>query len=255
MTSPRRLQEILLSLGLAEHEASTYLAMLSLGQTSVLRISRASGVKRTTIYSVIESLQQRGLVRLEQRGFKRYFVAEAPEKLESILEQRRDALHAALPEFQAVYNLGASDSLIKYYHGVEAVKSVYEDLLRSVKPGDDYLIVSNPDQWFKLAPEFFTDFLARRARMPLKVRTLFQEDEWGRQRQKSGIDSNQEIRFLPKGTSLTTNLVIVPTRVVVHQLIPPVMAIVIENRSIIQLHRETFEIMWKSIGGSVERAK
>lgn len=247
MLSSRRLLEVLESLGLNSQEALVYTSMLGLGQTTVLKIARASGLKRTTIYSVLDSLQRRGLARLEQKGFKRYFVAEGPDKLELILEERRELLRSALPQFQAIYNLGAGDSLIKYYHGVEAVKSVYEELLSSVKPGDDYLIVSNPEPWFQLAPEFFQDFLRRRARLPIKVRSLFQDVPWGRERQKSKFDQNMEIRFLPKGTLLSTNLVIVPTRVVVHQLVPPVMAIVIDNRSIIQLHREMFEIIWGSL--------
>ena len=54
-------------------------------------------------------------------------------------------------------------------------------------------------------------------------------------------------KILPKNTTLTTNLVIIPKKVFIHQLVPPVMGIVIENKSIIQMHREMFEIMWKSV--------
>lgn len=221
--------------------------MLRLGPTSVLKIAKASGVKRTTIYSVIDSLQRRGLLRIDQKGFKKYFVAEGPHKLESLLEEKRHNLRNMLPELHAIYNLGESDSLIKYYEGIEAVKSVYQGLLEGVKPGDDYLIISNPDSWHKLAPEFFSDFLSRRSKLPIKVRSLFQDVAWGRQRAQLRLDPNMQIKFLPKGTNLSTNLVVIPQRVVVHQLVPPVMAMVIENKSIIQMHRESFEIMWRAL--------
>lgn len=58
---------------------------------------------------------------------------------------------------------------------------------------------------------------------------------------------NETIRLLPKATKLTTNLVITPKRVVIHQVIPPIFAIVIENKSIIQMHREQFEMIWNSL--------
>ena len=73
-------------LGLGANEAAVYIAMLSLGPATVLSISRASGVKRTTIYNVLESLKQKGLVRTDVRGFKQLYAAEHPKKLESMLD-------------------------------------------------------------------------------------------------------------------------------------------------------------------------
>lgn len=247
MATEKDILASLQKIGLSDHEAIVYLSMLQLGTTTVLKVARRSGIKRTTIYSVIDSLTQRGLVTIAQRGFKKYYQAAPPEKLESIVEDGKRQFTAILPEIQALYNLGDTESFIKYYHGIESVKSVYESLLKEVKPGDDYLIISNPERWHKLAPEFFSDFLARRSILPIKVRTLFEDVPWGRKRKDQRIDKNQEIKFLPKGTNLSTNLVVIPTKVVVHQLLPPVMAIVIENKSIIQLHRETFEVMWKAL--------
>ena len=57
----------------------------------------------------------------------------------------------------------------------------------------------------------------------------------------------ETIKFLPAQTKLSTNLIIIPKRVVIHQLIPPITAIAIENKSVIQMHREMFEIMWKAV--------
>ena len=47
--------------GLSETEAKIYLAALELGQTSVSRIARKSGIKRTTIYLSLENLMEKGL--------------------------------------------------------------------------------------------------------------------------------------------------------------------------------------------------
>ena len=58
---------------------------------------------------------------------------------------------------------------------------------------------------------------------------------------------SEKIKILSKKSIFTTNLVIIPRRVVIHQLIPPVSAITIENRSAIQTLSEMFDVIWNSI--------
>lgn len=242
-----KLTNILQNLGLSENEAKVYLATLSLGLTTILRIAKSAEVKRTTVYSVVESLKLRGLISEELKGWKRYFVAENPEKLEKVLDEKRNNFQNLLPEFLALQNLKGSDALIKYYQGLEAVKNIYNDLLDEIKAHEDYLVIAAQEQWFNLDPKYFQNFIKKRAKLPINIRLLMIDSLISREHQKQEQIFNEKIKILPKNTSLTTNLVITPQKVVIHQLIPPIMAIVIENKSIIQMHQELFEIIWKSI--------
>jgi len=242
--------EILKEIGLSEHESAVYFTMVSLGPSPVLKIARASEVKRTTIYSVIDSLKEKGLVRMELKGFKSLFVAESPEKLENILENRKNQFKKHLNDFLAIYNKGGGETLIKIYEGLEATKSIYNSLIRDIKPGEDYLVVSSMDKAFSFDRAFFTDFQERRAKLPIKVRVLIgdPETEEGKRFKKFEQNYNLKSKFLPNGTKLTTNLIITPQRVVIHQFEQPIMAIVIENKSTIKMHQELFEVMWNSMG-------
>ena len=241
--------EILKEIGLTEHESTVYFTMVSLGPSPVLKIARASGVKRTTIYSVIDSLKEKGLVRVELKGFKSLFVAESPEKLESILEQRKNKLKTHLKDFMEIYNKGGGETLIKIYEGLEATKSIYNGLLRDIKPGEDYLIVTDMKKAFSIDREFFEDFRERRAKLPIKTRLLISDSDSqeGQEFKKYEKNFNLQVKFLPTGTKLSTNLVITPQKVLIHQLDQPIMAIVIENKSTIKMHQELFEVMWNSI--------
>ena len=237
---------LLTELGLSENEAAVYLATLSLGATTILRIARAAELKRTTVYSVIESLKQKGLITLEVKGWKTLYVAENPEKLDTMIESRRAQLKKAMPELAALYNLHGGESFVKYYEGLEAIKSVYEGLIRDVEPHEDYLIVSNLAQWQSLDPVFFADFLKRRGKLPINVRMLFTDTPEAREA-KRARKINETVKILPANTALTTNMVVTPQRVVIHQLTPPLFAIVIENRSTIHMQQEFFEIMWNAL--------
>lgn len=242
-----KLESILINLGLTENEANVYLASLSLGPATILKISQAGNIKRTTVYSVIESLKKKGLMRIELKGWKKLYTAENPEKLEFILEEKKNQLASSLPEFMSLYNLKGGESFIKYYEGLQAVKSVYESLLRDIRPHEDYMIVSDQSKWQELDPKYFLKFLERRAKLNINIRLLLQDSEVARKVQKIQATYNEKIKILPKGTSLVTNLVVIPKRVVIHQLTPPIMAMVIENKSIIKMHQQFFEIMWQSI--------
>lgn len=241
--------EILKEIGLTENEAGVYFTMVSLGQAPVLKIARASGVKRTTIYSVIDSLKEKGLVRVEMKGFKSLFVAESPEKLEGILEQRKNKYRKHLLDFMQIYNKGGGESLIKIYEGKEAVRSVYDGLLDDIKPGQDYMIVTGMRMAYETDKAFYDDFRDRRSKLPIRTRMLTTdpENEETKYITKYQKNFNMEIKALPAETRLSTNMVITPQRILIHQFDQPILAIVIENKSAIKMHQEIFEVMWNSI--------
>ena len=242
-----KLIAILKDLGLSEHEAQVYFAALSLGRTTILKISRASAVKRTTIYSVLENLKRRGLIRVELKGWKTFYVAESPERLEQIMESRKEKLRKAFPEFMSLFNLEGGESVIKYYEGMEALKGTMEDTLKLMKPDDWYLIISNSTTWHERDPKWFYGFLERRAQVPLQTRALFQDSEFARLYLQKQHFYKQPSKILPPGTPFSALMTITPYRLVIQQLAEPMMAIVVENKSIIQMQKELFEIIWRAL--------
>lgn len=237
--------QILIDLGLSENESLVYLAALSLGPCKVSDIARISGIKRTTVYFVIDSLKESGLMFIEHKGFKKLFVAEDPERLEKILEKKRSNLFSILPDLSTMHNLKGKSSSVKTYEGIEAVKSAYEDLLKEMKVHEEYLAVSDMKKWYGQDPDYFKNFIERRAKMNINVRLLLQDSDIARGQKSKEINYNEKIKILPFGTNLTTNLVITEDKALVHQLDEPVMAIVVSNRSVINMYKEFFEIMWK----------
>lgn len=239
---------ILMELGLNEKEAKVYLAGLSLGPTSVAKIASISQIKRPSVYPVIDRLQNLGLIVEEIKGFKTLYQAEPPEKLELVLEERKAKFKNALPDFSKLYNLQGRHDLIKRYDGLQAVKSVYEDLLKNIRPGQDYLIIADQANWLKLDKDYFMDFSRRRAKLPIHIRmlqVLSPEAEWFKKYEKN---FNLQIKFLPENLiSMPTNLVVIPKMLVIHQIIPPISATVIENKSAISLHQQLFKIIWNSL--------
>ncbi|MFH0856345.1 MAG: helix-turn-helix domain-containing protein [bacterium] len=246
-----KLLSFLSEMGMTENEAKIYLTLLSLGATTILKLSNVSEIKRTTAYAVVESLMQKGLVKIEVNGFKKLFVAEAPEKLEVMLELRRKKMKELLPEFMAIQNLEGAESFIKYYDGLESIKTVYEEILKEMRPHEEYLSIGNPSKWFPLDNEYFQKFRQRRAELSRKINFkichLLRDCEKAREIKNYEKNYNEKIKILPEKINFSSNLIIIPKKVIIHQLIPPFRAIVIENPSAVHLQRELFNVIWETL--------
>ena len=238
------LKQILTDVGLSDNQASVYLASLALGPTTPVKIANAAGIKRTTVYPVIESLQRTGLMNIEIRGLKKQYFAESPDKLESIVEMRHQQLKKSLGSLSALHNLKSGESSIKYFDGVDSVKTVYNSLLDDIEAKQDYLIISSPQEWFELDPDFFKDFIDRRSKLDIKIRSLLLDSKIARDYKDNERNYNLKAKILPKNISFKANIVIIPKKIMIHQLVPPIWAIIIENQYIVETHQQFFEMMW-----------
>lgn len=243
----RKLLEILKNIGLDETEATVYLSSLSLGPTTVLKIARATNIKRTTIYGTIESLQSKGLMRIELKGLKQLYVAENPEKLEVMLESRQREFQASLPEFMALHKMEGGESVIKFYTGIKAMQQIYMDTLREIKPHEDYIVIANQEKWYNLDPKFSLRYIEERAKLNINTRLLFQESEIANIHKGFERNFNQKVKILPKGTPLNVDTILLPKKIITFELLPPYKITIIENQNIVELYREMFEIIWNKV--------
>ena len=118
-------------LGLSDKESKVYLAALELGPAPVQDISHKARVNRATTYVMIESLSARGLMSTFQKGKKRFYVSESPERLMTIIQtqqkelfERQAELEGMMPLLSALYNAEGAKPQIRYLEGVEGVKTV-----------------------------------------------------------------------------------------------------------------------------------
>ncbi len=243
-----KLLKLLEDIGLNNNEAQVYLASLSLGSTTVLKISKLSGIKRSTVYDVIESLKNKGLMNIELKGWKQFYKAENPERLASVLEERNRSFSAKLPELMSLYSLKGGQSSIKYYTGLKSMKQIYLDTLNEVKKGDEYLIITNQEKWFNLDSEFWMkEYIQERAKLPCKTRLISTDSPIAREHKKFQKNYNSEFKIFPEDTEINVDTVLTPYKLIVVDLTHPLTTLVIENKNIIQLQKQTFEMIWRSI--------
>lgn len=116
--------------GLNPKEAATYLAVLELGEASMGQLVKKSKLKRTTLYDMVESLKEKGLISTAKRNKKILYVAENPSRLVEQMEERKQALEKIVPELLAITNNITNKPKVRYFEGIEGIKEVYRDILR-----------------------------------------------------------------------------------------------------------------------------
>ena len=130
------INSILESLGLLESEINTYMTSLQNGPSSVIDLSKETGLSRQGVYTAIQSLGERGLMSSVKRDKKTYYAAEGPEKLldfakrkqEEVTERTKE-LKKILPELEL--KAGGEKPVVRLYEGKEGIKVLLEDTRQS----------------------------------------------------------------------------------------------------------------------------
>jgi HTH-type transcriptional regulator, sugar sensing transcriptional regulator len=245
-----KLKQNLINLGLSENEAMLYLSGLNLGQTTILDLSKNSGLKRSTIYGVIETLKQKNLCYEIMDGWKKSFAMREPSQLATILDQKKLELQKILPEFEAIVNLGQSNSGVEFHKGLSGIKSVYNEIIENICDDGFQYIIGDLDHWYELDRDFFEDYLTEKTKLSKKhnfdVKAIFRKTD---KSAVSHIKRQKELNMQTKLIKLvenTPNFILTQEMLVIQQLSSPIHAIVIRNKGVIKLQKAMFEMIWNN---------
>lgn len=125
------IDRVLTDIGLHETEVRFYLAALELGQASIRDIAQKAGISRTNAYDVFSRLLEQRLVsEISQSGDRlMLIVAESPQRVLEIVEERRKKLEAVMPELLSLHNRTPAKPNVRYYQGEDGIKAVLEQTL------------------------------------------------------------------------------------------------------------------------------
>lgn len=233
--------EILQQFGLEVKEAKVYLAVLELSKGTVQGIARKAGLERTGTYYIVESLMKKGLLTLTTHTKKKYFLAENPQKLLTVIKEREQNLQEILPELQSLYNTLPQKPRIRFFEGEEGIKTIYKEI---IYPQKEILCYASSSHIYQILPDFFPNFIQSLLAKKIKMREIVKKSaeaiDYGRYYKKP----LQEMRFLSQKVDFATDNVIFEKGVAMISYRGDTHGIVIESPEIAQTQKEIFEILW-----------
>lgn len=127
-------EQYLINIGLSEKEAKVYLKLLQVDRDNVTGLAKKTKINRTTIYPVIESLKEKGLVSEVNEGKKVEFQAEPLERLETYVERQKvlyeesaKRLRDVIPQIKSIEREAGERPVVKYFEGRDGAISAYEE--------------------------------------------------------------------------------------------------------------------------------
>jgi len=236
--------DILKEFGLTDNEAKVYLACLELGVSTIQDLAKKSMVKRTTVYTTVDGLKQKGLISQTKKGKKTFFVAESPDSLIQLSEKRHKQIKKILPELKSIYNITGTKPKLRFFEGKEGYLSVYENILKE-KP-KEFLALASYDDFFKhLDPVYEDDWTARRIALGISLRWLNFESKHVMEHATEDKKSLRECRLLSKKFPFKSTMFIYNDKVaMVSGEQKEFMAVVIEHPEFYHTFKQIFEMLW-----------
>ncbi|OGI28664.1 MAG: hypothetical protein A2288_00785 [Candidatus Moranbacteria bacterium RIFOXYA12_FULL_44_15] len=241
------MQNQLEKLGFDPKEATLYLALLELGEAGIVEISRKSGLKRTTVYHILDDLKSRGLVSQNQKGKKVRYMAEDPHSIGQSLKEKEALFEKTLPELLSIANMFEKKPAIRYFEGLNGIKEVYNDEL---KHESSELLCWWAESYAIFGDEFFYDYyVPERLKKKIWVRSIMPRNDAMAKYDANNEKELRQVRVADlEPTFAELEISLYGKSKVSIKSFQEKFALIIESRALFNTLKNIFELQWKSLG-------
>ncbi|OGH87984.1 MAG: hypothetical protein A3J93_02300 [Candidatus Magasanikbacteria bacterium RIFOXYC2_FULL_42_28] len=240
--------EIFKKLGFSDKFSKVYLALLSLGPSSVRDLADSCGLNRGTVYEALNWLEQKGLVEFYKKDTRQSFVATPPERLVRLAREEQSAwretetrLAQMTTELEALYNRGGARPIARYFEKDEINKILEEVLDVCAEDAEKTYRIFSAEGVRKFLYDNWPTFSDARIGKSVAVKVI----ALGEGGQLRGLD---ERKWLAGGDH-GTYIIIYPGHVAYISLDAKgdPWGVVIENAGVFETQKKLFDALWQRI--------
>lgn len=204
------LRRALGELGLGAHEARLYSLLLAHGPASAASLAKRSGVARSSVYTALAALVDRGLVATTHQDEVKRFVPTGHDALVEAMrrEQERARTRVSLAEtLRAHFAAPEGDSTgaprVIHFEGATGLRRIFMAMLRAAPKGSTLKVLRDEFIWTDAWSFVFEDPWRDRVRAlkverALRTRLLVNRSPEERRRMRAhGSRPHLDVRFLP----------------------------------------------------------
>lgn len=246
---PKVLNFLVDKFDLSETEAQLYIGLLKKGPSTVMDISRFTGINRATAHINLEDLIKKGFVNQTKKpnSKRRILVAERPDKLEFILKERKRKVErtlGVLPDIVTQLKSMKSDDtgsevLVEYYKGKFEVENIYDEVLQA----DEIRSYVNVEKVFEVFPENEEKFTsAYKSREDMYMWEILNSDN----PYANSISTNRyKYKFFPKKVDLSAlDYIIYDGKIAIIKAVDEPTGIVIKSDELYESSVDIYDFVW-----------
>lgn len=190
------IEKKLMEIGLERNEAKVYLQLLENEDCLASAISKRTNINRSVVYSVLDSLTQKGFASYIIKNSTRVYRAANPSKIKDMLEERKKEFDLILPNLLSIKKIKSKKPIVEILEGREGFKTILNDLLRQKK---DWFAFNIPGKGPEIMGPMVHAFEKDRQKAKIKLRAICVKTKDGTKRGKEFSSMNHtSVKYMPK---------------------------------------------------------
>ena len=194
--------EKLEKIGLNKSQSKIYSTLLNNGELKGSEIAKETKISRQLTYKVLDELIDINLVKKNDKdGSVATFEITHPVNLEKLLIKKENEIKKSQEELKLVinnltsdYNLISGEPGVKVFEGVDGIKKVLED---SLKTKGEILTYADVEPLIRHIKELNDDYVQKRLKLGIKKRALVLDTEFARKYMKENYKGKvTDTRFI-----------------------------------------------------------
>jgi sugar-specific transcriptional regulator TrmB len=237
--------ELLRGIGLSDREILAYSGLLKLGPSSATQLAKEVGLKRTTVYSILENLIRKEIVSSYRKGHKAIFDPLIPNKLLSLYERKLESLTTLIPYLEKIQSVQTKPFGVRFIQTRREFESFYNQILDEYKDRS-YYIIGNANTFINIDTDFILKFRKNRALRNIHTKLILSHDS----KAAAGQDDPsliREFKYLPEKYVFKSTIDIYDDKILIVGPEVKSLAVVIAVPPMVDVFRSVFEVLWENI--------
>lgn len=245
-----KIKKFLTDIGLSEKEAAVYLALLPVDSSSVIDLSKSTGINRTTLYPILEDLLAKKIILEIKEGKKIRFQAEPPERIATFVQSQRakfeeqeKLLDDMIPQMRGFVRQTGEKPVVKYYDGREGIlQSIAEYYHIGDRETEEFLIYPRDTVKNLFSPQEQKKAQSTRIKSDVHMNSIFTSTE-----PYPSDPTSSRHRLDPKDYKIMCEIGIYGDRVHIHTLSQNLSAIYIKSADVAETLKTLFKLAIRGI--------
>jgi len=251
-------KDIFKDINLSPGESIIYEYLLKNGESPAGEIIKKTTLKRGLVYKVLSNLKEKGLV-IEKKSIPSkkqgkskisHFLPNHPEKLREFIEtekkkldQAKNTLEATMPSIISDFNLIFGKPGVRFFEGLEGIKNVLSDSLRSKEIIYSY---ADLEAVVKFIDKVNKEYSEKRDNLNIKKKVIFIDSPFARNYLKNYHRKTTFMKFIDHKLYPFNSVMQIYDGKISYITLSSTskIGVIIEDKNIYQMHKSLFEFAW-----------
>lgn len=237
-------------LGIPDRDLIIFRLLNSLGAMPASSVASRLSMNRTTTFSALRRLVERGLVFEIPKKSGNYFSAVEPDRFlreaeKKVQEEKRrfGLLTEFAKELEQERGREGARPAVSFFEGENGIISLFQ---KSLLFGPEQSAFLTLEKFPKKVKEYLmNDYIAHKKKNGVKSRVLIPESVRAKKYRSLDFEGSRETRFVPQNTTFETEIILCENSVALIDF-QSLIGVLVESRSIKNTLQSVFEILWKA---------